>query len=301
MKVLLATDFSESSQAAVESAKSSPWSQGAHIRLVHSIDLFRFTLELATLNEMKSFSAETLDRIASGLRRPGLCVTTEVIVDNPRDAICGLAKKWSADLIIVGSHGRGTLGRLLLGSVAQSVLRSAPCNVEIARPVPKCEEDCQRTAVLIATDGSEYSTAAVRFAGSRPWPNEPEFRLISVVPLVTPLVDASTTYLHSSELAKEMIALRERQERQATSAIARARALLGEVDASQIESAETVCDDPRRAILAEAKRSHATHIVVGSHGWHGLDRILIGSVSEYIATHATCSVTVVKAAQQKQT
>ena len=51
----------------------------------------------------------------------------------PADAIVDVARDWSADLIVVGSHGRSGVGRVLLGSVAESVVRRAPCPVLVVR------------------------------------------------------------------------------------------------------------------------------------------------------------------------
>ncbi|MFN8515911.1 MAG: universal stress protein [Thermomicrobiales bacterium] len=51
----------------------------------------------------------------------------------PASDIVAAAQEWQADLIVVGTHGRGGLGRLVLGSVAESVLRDAPCPVLVVR------------------------------------------------------------------------------------------------------------------------------------------------------------------------
>jgi len=56
---------------------------------------------------------------------------------SPADAICALAKERGADRIVVGAHQRSGLSRILLGSVAESVVRHAPCDVMVVRPAPK--------------------------------------------------------------------------------------------------------------------------------------------------------------------
>jgi universal stress protein A len=55
---------------------------------------------------------------------------------HPAEEIVRAARDWSADLIVIGSHGRGGLGRVLLGSVAESVMRHAPCPVMVVRKGP---------------------------------------------------------------------------------------------------------------------------------------------------------------------
>jgi nucleotide-binding universal stress UspA family protein len=66
---------------------------------------------------------------------------------HPRSDFSCFAKEWGADLILVGSHGHGAVGRFLLESIAQGVLRTAPCSVEIVRIAPVAsspEEFCSR-------------------------------------------------------------------------------------------------------------------------------------------------------------
>lgn len=53
---------------------------------------------------------------------------------DPREVIVEQAETWQADLIVLGSRGLSTIKRWILGSVAESVVRHAPCSVEIARP-----------------------------------------------------------------------------------------------------------------------------------------------------------------------
>lgn len=73
-----------------------------------------------------------VDETAERLRGRGL--TAEGVVKNgaPGKVIVTEAKEWAAAVIVIGSHGRGGLGRLLMGSVAQYVIDHAPCSVEVA-------------------------------------------------------------------------------------------------------------------------------------------------------------------------
>jgi nucleotide-binding universal stress UspA family protein len=62
-------------------------------------------------------------------------VTIEVGEGDPKDVILNIATAWSADLIVMGSHGRTGLDKLLLGSVSQAVALHAPCSVAIIRGI----------------------------------------------------------------------------------------------------------------------------------------------------------------------
>ena len=64
---------------------------------------------------------------------PAVKVTGNVLPGSPRSIILEEAERWSADLIVVGSHGYGTWHRFLLGSVSQAVVSHAKCSVEVVR------------------------------------------------------------------------------------------------------------------------------------------------------------------------
>jgi nucleotide-binding universal stress UspA family protein len=85
------------------------------------------------LDDQKKPAHELVERIASELRCAGFKVDTAVEVGDIRERIIDAAEEWGADLIVVGSHGRSGIPRLLLGSVAEFVARHAKCSVEIVR------------------------------------------------------------------------------------------------------------------------------------------------------------------------
>jgi nucleotide-binding universal stress UspA family protein len=63
----------------------------------------------------------------------GVEVTTKIIEGNPRDVILDEARKWGADLIVVGAGGYGSPGHMTLGSVAGAVVANASCSVQVVR------------------------------------------------------------------------------------------------------------------------------------------------------------------------
>jgi nucleotide-binding universal stress UspA family protein len=80
----------------------------------------------------------------------------------------------------------------------------------------------------------------------------------------------------------------------ATEVITGARSLLSRMGAGEVEAAEIVSGDAKTVILDEAKQWNADLVVLGSHGWHGVDRFMMGSVSEAVAMHAPCSVEIIR-------
>jgi nucleotide-binding universal stress UspA family protein len=85
------------------------------------------------LDDQKKPAHELVERIANELRGAGFKAATAVEVGDIRETIIDRASDWGADLIVVGSHGRGGIQRFLLGSVAEFVARHAKCSVEIVR------------------------------------------------------------------------------------------------------------------------------------------------------------------------
>ena len=80
------------------------------------------------LDDQKEPARELVERIANELRSTGFKVDTAVEVGDIRERIIDSAAEWGADLIVVGSHGRSGIPRLLLGSVAEFVARHAKCS-----------------------------------------------------------------------------------------------------------------------------------------------------------------------------
>jgi nucleotide-binding universal stress UspA family protein len=98
-------------------------------------DSYYFRLENAGRQQAESAIDRAIARLRenNSARETPLTLTNEVIVGHPEMVIIETAKKWGADLIVVGSHGYRGPARALLGSVSQAVATQAKCSVEIAR------------------------------------------------------------------------------------------------------------------------------------------------------------------------
>jgi nucleotide-binding universal stress UspA family protein len=138
MKVLIATDGSTFSDAAVHAAAECSWSPDTQLRAITVIEhpvfygpvmiLDRFISEGREVAEQVATKAEAelrkSGRLVSHTVREGAAVTDEIIAE---------AKEWGADLIFVGTHERTGTSRFLLGSVAERLSSNAPCSIEIVR------------------------------------------------------------------------------------------------------------------------------------------------------------------------
>ena len=288
MRILIGVDGSKSSDAAIQETTRRPWPEGSEFSVVTVVDPFFFTRAPALLEEAKKNTMQSLEEQAKPLVEAGWRVSADVILDNPRHALPRVASKWKADLILLGSHGRGAMGRLLLGSTAQAVLRHATCSVEIVRK-PRGKESAEGgIRVLIPTDGSEYADAAMQSVAERPWPNGSEFLIVASPEY--PVLAGEYPYFPTEHLDVVMKSGREHANESAKSGAG----LLAKTGLKASSLVTEVPDSPAQAILAAGEAWKADLIVMGSHGRRGFDRIILGSVSETVALHATCSVEVIR-------
>lgn len=147
MRVIIATDGSSYSKEAIaEFARLVGCTKGAEIKIVSAYeDTYPITTEpymvsseyFQKLQEgMVQLAQGFLDEAESLIRQQApdheLTITKEILHGAPDQEIIEIAKAWTADLIVVGSHGRGFWGRLL-GSVSDGVVHHAPCSVLVVR------------------------------------------------------------------------------------------------------------------------------------------------------------------------
>ena len=136
-RLLLATDLGEASAAATAQAFDLAASLGASLLVVSVIDPGALALPGGRFRARVDQERSRLERDAQELvargRRDGVDVSFLVWTGDPGDQIVAAAEAERADMIVVGSHGRGTVGRLLLGSVSEHVVRNAACPVLVVR------------------------------------------------------------------------------------------------------------------------------------------------------------------------
>jgi len=143
MKVLLAVDHSEYSAEAIKEVAKRPWPPKTIVRVISVVEpvpppaaelWYDASGSLERVQqEMTKRATGLTEKTSESLKRKGLKIETAVSEGDARSVIVDEARKWSADLIVLGSHGYTGMKRLLLGSVASSVVSHAPCSVEIVR------------------------------------------------------------------------------------------------------------------------------------------------------------------------
>ncbi len=279
MKLLIAVDSANSTEVLVNAVGARPWPEGTAAHVLSVVVDADVPLEVwrefgygkkAVAREMENRGNQITSRAIERLKQVGIQPEVVVTRGDPRFLIPFFARKWSSDLIFVRAHVRRDFEHWMVGSVARSVVTSAPCTVQIVRDQPNDYTHTLDSArrVLLATDGSRSSTAAAEALARRPWPEGSEFRIVTVEEpwLIKP--SSGTRDIHSVADVLASAGLK------ATNAV--------------------LSGNPKELILEEAKKWNADLIVLGAHGRRGFKRFLLGSVSEAVAMNAHCSVVVVR-------
>jgi nucleotide-binding universal stress UspA family protein len=204
-------------------------------------------------------------------------VRTEVLYSHPVDALVDASTQ--ARMIVVGSHGRGAVGRLLWGSVSRGVVEHARCPVAVIHTDQASAPVHPTAPVLLGVDGSPASEAATAWAF-----DEASRRGVALVALhawsdvgVFPILGMDwRTYQGQGEevLAERLAGWRERYP---------------DVQISR----RLVCDTPARWLIEESR--NAQLVVVGSHGRGGFNGMRLGAVGAAVAQSAKVPVIVVRA------
>jgi nucleotide-binding universal stress UspA family protein len=158
-RIFVPVDFSDCSLDAIEYAAIWARQTKGAITLFHVLEPVSYGLDFtlgqsAERQRTKEVMNRRLDHIAGALTRAGLTVDHRVYGGYPADSILEHVRASHADLIVMGTHGRRGLSHVLMGSVAEAVLRQAPCPVLTVRS-PKFSPDHQR---LVAADTSRSAT-----------------------------------------------------------------------------------------------------------------------------------------------
>ena len=138
--IVVATDFSEHADAALAYAAELGAQLDATLHLVHAIKLPTMVVPevgayTSTAIESSTEAAQQeIEALVARYRDRVSLAPPRLEVGDPRDVIDGIAEVIGADLIVMGTHGRRGLRRVLLGSVAEAIVRSAPCPVLTIRP-----------------------------------------------------------------------------------------------------------------------------------------------------------------------
>lgn len=308
MKVLVAVDGSPFSLAAVDAAVRMPWPAGSEVKFVSAIEM-PTPVVVGTMpmpdnyytEWEKALEDQAIASTTNALARfnekgvTGVETSAKTVKGDPKVSIVEEAERWGADLIIVGTHGYNAFERFWLGSVSRSIASHAHCSVEIVRqPNASTELTTTRMKILLAVDGSICGEKALEEIATRPWPAGSEVCVLSAIHL--PMTPTPETWaLPNSYYAQAEQIGRDHADEVVKKAIDRLNESNADREVPLTLVGQAIIGHAEETIIGTAKEWGANLIVLGSHGYRGFRKFLLGSVSQAVASHAPCSVEIVRA------
>ena len=138
--ILVPIDFSSHSLAALERALDLARQSGSSVHLLHcyeiptpGFDQYRLALPETVWERIREGAERRLTELVEKAATMGLAVTSELCADPPGQSIGAVAHRIGADLVVMGTHGNTGVKHLLLGSVAERTVRTAPCSVLVVK------------------------------------------------------------------------------------------------------------------------------------------------------------------------
>jgi len=289
--ILVPTDGSDGAETGARHAVGLAADVGADLHALSVVDALEINPSLAGVDEddpKSQFEASGTRAVESvvELARPHLDgeVPTTVEWGRPFKRITEYAANHDIDLIVMGTHGRSGLRRLVLGSVAEKVLRATSVPVVMVPPAATIEGvDVEYREFLVPTDGSEAAETAIDWG----------LTLADIYDGMIHSVYAVDTARFAGE--GEMIGVYNALEQTGEAALDSVRQQARE--ASIDVSATIGTGSPARVIRSYTEDHDIDLIVMGTHGRSGVERYLIGSITESVVRHAEVPVCCVPMAE----
>jgi nucleotide-binding universal stress UspA family protein len=227
---------------------------------------------------------EQLDALA----RSGVTPRAVVRLGTAVEELLAEVQRWPDPLLILASHGRGGLGRAVLGSVADRVVRAGVCPVLVVRAGGAPFE--RLTHLLVPLDGSPVAERALPYAVALARKAGACLTLVRVAETHRELLVEFRGRRLAADVAERMAGL----EREASAYLEAVRAQL---PSDLVVRTLTVSGDPKRQLVTVIERERPDLVVLTTHGHSGVQRWLIGSVTERLLTTTRVPLLVVPASR----
>lgn len=289
--ILVATDLSAPARHAVARAFRVAAASGAGMHILHALEVDTLDLSLREMlgGDPSAVKAALLDDAREQLNQlagdpahhQGVAAQTRLVIGNPLAVIAAEADALDPALVVLGARGESFLRHALLGSTAGRLLRKSVRHPVLVVKQPPHEN---YRSVLIAVDFSPVSEKAIRLARQLAPGADLVLRHAFELPYEGKLTFAGV----DEQLIHHYIAIhRERRLQQLHDLAAAAGLVTSEY------SARVIHGNPSQLMLAAEQESDADLIVVGKHGTHLAEELLLGSVTNHVLAESQCDVLVI--------
>ncbi len=284
--VLCPTDFSDVSARAETYAAALARHYDASLHLLHvdppmpvMAPYGEIPVDARMFEEQREIAEAELVKAGERARAGGITVDTTMKGGHPAREILALADRAQADMLVIGTHGRGGVEHLLLGSVAEKIMRKASCPVLVVPPGAPGDSDALFSRILCPIDGSAASAHALTYALSLAQETDGHVTLLYVVEPVP--------------AAGEFGALDVEEYRRAGEE--HARKVLRDAVPDDVRTwcrldERVATGKPSERILDAATTERADVIVMGVRGRGAIDLLAFGSTTNEVIRRAGCPV-----------
>jgi nucleotide-binding universal stress UspA family protein len=283
--IVVGYDESESSKAALKEASLRVKNHNGKLYLVHAVyfDQEEFAILPSQMEKRFEMGAHVCKLAKEDLQAQfGLNGSVESFVceGEPPDVLIDIAQSKKADLIALGTYGRKGLKRLLMGSVTSEVILNAPCDVLVVkRPCGACTGNYK--SILLPFDGSVFSRKALIRTAELSKTDGARVTILYVIPRYEEMVEFFRTESIRNSLYQE-----------AEKVVNEAKKVASEMGiAVQAEVREGYAADE---IIKAAEKRESDLIVMGTYGWKGMSKAIMGSTTNRVIANANCPILVVK-------
>jgi nucleotide-binding universal stress UspA family protein len=283
--IVVAFDESKYSKAALAEAAHWTKKHGGQVTLVHAVYFDKEEFVILPSQMEKRFETgtqmcrEALSALQSELDLNG-SIKSFVSEGEAADVILETAREKHADLIALGTYGRRGLHRLLMGSVTSQVILDSPCDVLVVKD-PRRSCTGSYGSLLVPFDGSDSSKKALLRACDLVKADGGEISVLYVIPRYEEMMDFFKTESIQKSLYQEAEKITEGAKKNAAAQGVSITAVVQEGYAVDkiVETASLLKNDL---------------IVMGTHGWRGMSKAMLGSTSERTIAYAPCPLLVVR-------
>lgn len=281
--ILVGFDESDSSKAALSEAAHWIKRHGGNIILVHAVyfDEEEFGIAPDQLDKRlkvgEKICIQAKETLTTGF---GVEVHSLLCEGDPPEVILDVAKGKKADLIVLGTYGRKGLKRLFMGSVTSQVIVNSPTDVLVVKkPCAECSGTYR--SILVPFDGSASSERALERACHLSKIDNAEITAFYVIPRYEEMVEFFRTSSIQQSLHLEAEKIIDKATKLASGGGVSLRTAINEGSAGD-------------RIVERVGLEGNDLVVMGTCGWRGMNRAIMGSSTERVIIHATCPVLVVR-------
>ncbi len=280
-KILVPVDFAHASLWGLDLARNI-LPEGGELRLLYVLDESALSpmRGIFKISEVETRGQEELEKLEQALQGSAIRTSTVIRRGHVAHEVHEEAKAWGADALAIGSHGRKGLSRLLLGSVAERLLRE----VEIPTFVVKHEPEGKPKKIAFATDFSDASASAfASFQGA--------LKDLGATGVILHVIDEDAWLLQASMVATSIPLDLEPIETKARESL---KERVDLVRAAGLDcKSELLNGSPWDKAEEYTKSEGVDLLVLGTHGYRGYERFVLGSVAQKVLRTVGCPVLVV--------